>query len=45
MLFIGVMKCLSLLRFLLVRLKILRLYRLTPLFLFMGSYMMICSAY
>ena len=44
MLFIGVMKCLSLPRFLFVRRKILRLYRLTPLFLFMGSYMMICTA-
>ena len=39
MLFIGVMKCLSLLRFLFVRRKILRLYWLTPLLLLMGNYM------
>ena len=44
MLFIGVMKCLSLLRFLFVRRKILRLYRLTPLLLFMGNCMMVCTA-
>ena len=44
MLFIGAMKCLSLLRFLFVRRKILRLYRLTPLLLLMGNYMMVCSA-
>ena len=44
MLFIGAMKYISLPRFLFVRRKILRLYRLTPLFLFMGNYMMVCSA-
>ena len=44
MLFIEVLKCLSLLCFLLVRRKILRLYWLTPLLLLMGNYMMICTA-
>ena len=44
MLFVEVLKWLSLLRFLLVRRKILRLYRLTPLLLLTGSYMMVCSA-
>ena len=44
MLFIGVLKCLSLLCFLFVRRKILRLYRLTPLLLLMGDCMMVCSA-
>ena len=43
-LFIVVMECLSLLSFLFVRRKILRLYRLTPLLLFMGNCMMVCSA-
>ena len=44
MLFIGAMKYISLLRFLFVRRKILRLYWLTPLLLFMGNCMMVCSA-
>ena len=44
MLFIGAMKYISLLRFLFVRRKILRLYRLTPLLLLMGNYMMVCAA-
>ena len=44
MLFIGAMKYISLLCFLLVRRKILRLYRLTPLLLFMGNCMMVCAA-
>ena len=44
MLFIVVMKCISLLSFLFVRRKILRLYRLTPLLLFMGNCMMVCAA-
>ena len=43
-LFVWAMKCLSLLRFLFVRRKILRLYRLTPLLLFMGNCMMVCTA-
>ena len=44
MLFVWVMKFISLLRFLFVRRKILRLYWLTPLLLLMGNYMMICTA-
>ena len=44
MLFIGAMKYISLLRFLFVRRKILRLYRLTPLLLLMGNCMMVCTA-
>ena len=44
MLFVWVMKFISLLSFLFVRRKILRLYRLTPLLLLMGNCMMVCSA-
>ena len=38
------MKYISLLCLLLVRRKILHLYRLTPLLLFMGNCMMVCAA-
>ena len=44
MLFIGAMKYISLLSFLFVRRKILRLYRLTPLLLLTVNYMMVCTA-